>query len=856
MVRKSIGLHRSGSTRQRRFMRKLSIGVKLWISTAIMAVPLIGLGIFYVDSLTSTLWFTATEQHGARLCRPLAVIIARVARHGEVSAASVAMHGGEGSEQTEAQSLSVDIDTRLDEFRALDAGIGNAATHALLADVQAKWRSLRSARAANAQEILDAHDAILDALSALNARITTDWKLILDPELAAYNIIDAATGKLPDILRFVADVRMSMAVALAREQQSSQDDVRIESLTALIADRLNSTKGEIDTALESASDRAELAASLRLIKQGWDASARTWIDQASKELAAGHRSAQSTRVLLENSASLAQSLAATQTSAQNSTDVALGLRHSQQARLAVIALSGSIAALFVAFLLMIALVRRIGGAIRRLLGIAERIAEGHYDNAIDESGPDEISRLFAGIAQMQRKLKLQIDAERLISVENGRIRAALDNVSANVMVADADGTIIYTNTALGAMFRAGELDIRKDLPDFDAARLRGRNIDAIDQTSNNQRTRLRELSSTHTAEIGIGGRTFRVTYNPVLATNGGQRIGTVVEWVDRTAEVLVEQELQQMLSGVLAGDLNKRIRMDGKTGFYAMISRSANDLAANLADIVSRVKLVSLAVYQGAQEISEGNANLSQRTEQQSSSLEQTASSMAEMTSSVKENASSARQADELAGAAREQANSGGAVVAKAIEAMAQINASSQQIAAIIGVIDEIAFQTNLLALNAAVEAARAGEQGRGFAVVATEVRALAGRSAEAAHRIKSLITDSVKKVEDGSGLVMQSGEALREIVRAVKKVSDIVAEISAASREQSSGIEQVSRAITQMDSITQQNAALVEQAAVASRSMADQGRELHLMLERYLIADAPSSSREGMPASGSKKAA
>jgi methyl-accepting chemotaxis protein len=311
-----------------------------------------------------------------------------------------------------------------------------------------------------------------------------------------------------------------------------------------------------------------------------------------------------------------------------------------------------------------------------------------------------------------------------------------------------------------------------------------------------------------------------------------------------------------MLSGVLAGDLNKRIRMDGKTGFYAMISRSANDLAANLADIVSRVKIVSLAVYQGAQEISEGNANLSQRTEQQSSSLEQTASSMAEMTSSVKENASSARQADELAGAAREQANSGGAVVAKAIEAMAQINASSQQIAAIIGVIDEIAFQTNLLALNAAVEAARAGEQGRGFAVVATEVRALAGRSAEAAHRIKSLITDSVKKVEDGSGLVMQSGEALREIVRAVKKVSDIVAEISAASREQSSGIEQVSRAITQMDSITQQNAALVEQAAVASRSMADQGRELHLMLERYLIADAPSSSREGMPASGSKKAA
>jgi methyl-accepting chemotaxis protein len=311
-----------------------------------------------------------------------------------------------------------------------------------------------------------------------------------------------------------------------------------------------------------------------------------------------------------------------------------------------------------------------------------------------------------------------------------------------------------------------------------------------------------------------------------------------------------------MLSGVLAGDLSKRIHMDGKAGFFATIGRSVNDLAENLADIVSRVKIASRAVYQGAEEISQGNANLSQRTEEQASSLEQTASSMEEMTSTVKQNADNARQADQLAGAARERANSGGLVVAKAVEAMAQINASSQQIADIISVIDEIAFQTNLLALNAAVEAARAGEQGRGFAVVATEVRTLAGRSAEAAHRIKSLITDSVKRVEDGSALVTQSGEALREIVGAVKKVSDIVAEISAASREQSSGIEQVNGAIMQMDSMTQQNAALVEQAAAASRSMADQGRELNLLLERFVVAELSVSSGAGAPASSSKNAA
>jgi methyl-accepting chemotaxis protein len=170
---------------------------------------------------------------------------------------------------------------------------------------------------------------------------------------------------------------------------------------------------------------------------------------------------------------------------------------------------------------------------------------------------------------------------------------------------------------------------------------------------------------------------------------------------------------------------------------------------------------------------------------------------------------------------------------------MGEINASSNKIADIIGVIDEIAFQTNLLALNAAVEAARAGEQGRGFAVVATEVRSLAGRSATAAKEIKQLIQDSVTKVEDGAVLVTQSGETLGQIVGSIKKVSDIVAEIAAASREQSSGIEQVNKAVMQMDEMTQQNAALVEEGTAASQSMADQARRLNEMMDRYRLDDA-----------------
>jgi methyl-accepting chemotaxis protein len=298
-------------------------------------------------------------------------------------------------------------------------------------------------------------------------------------------------------------------------------------------------------------------------------------------------------------------------------------------------------------------------------------------------------------------------------------------------------------------------------------------------------------------------------------------------------------DVQEVVMGATEGDLSGRIEMGAKTGDLRKMAESVNMLLESVAQIVSNVKGAASEVLRGAEEISQGNLNLSQRTEQQSSSLAETASSMEEMTTTVKQNADNAGQANQLATAARDQAEKGGAVVGKAVGAMAKINEASKKIADIIGVIDEIAFQTNLLALNAAVEAARAGEQGRGFAVVATEVRSLAGRSATAAKEIKELIQDSVKKVEDGSTLVTQSGQTLDQIVTSVKKVSDIVAEIAAASREQSGGIEQVNQAVMQMDEMTQQNAALVEQATAASQSMAGQARQLTTLMQRYNSRDS-----------------
>jgi methyl-accepting chemotaxis protein len=344
--------------------------------------------------------------------------------------------------------------------------------------------------------------------------------------------------------------------------------------------------------------------------------------------------------------------------------------------------------------------------------------------------------------------------------------------------------------------------------------------------------------------VAKGGRDvwLQTSYNPILDASG--RPFKVVEYAsDVTAQMQMSQQLeisvkqtQIAVKAAIDGDLTARIPIAGKTGEIEALCKGVNSMLDTTAELVKRVKVAAAEVQAGAEEISKGNLNLSQRTEQQASSLEETASSMEEMTSTVKQTADNAGQANQLAMAARQQAEKGGAVVSSAVTAMGGINTASRKIADIIGVIDEIAFQTNLLALNAAVEAARAGEQGRGFAVVATEVRNLAGRSATAAKEIKALIQDSVAKVDEGSKLVDESGRTLDEIVNAVKKVTDIVAEIAAASREQSSGIEQVNKAVMQMDQTTQQNAALVEEASAASQAIVEQAQTLNTMIDRYNV--------------------
>jgi methyl-accepting chemotaxis protein len=317
----------------------------------------------------------------------------------------------------------------------------------------------------------------------------------------------------------------------------------------------------------------------------------------------------------------------------------------------------------------------------------------------------------------------------------------------------------------------------------------------------------------------------------VLGVGSWVLIGNVFRSLGGEPEVAV-----QIVRTIASGDFTAVVKL--RQGDQSSLLHGIETLRQKLGTLIRDVRQTSGAVDSAAGDINSGIDRLSTRTSDQAASLEETASSMEEMTVTVKRNADNARHANQLASEARDQAERGGAVAARAVTAMAEINDSSRHIADIIGVIDEIAFQTNLLALNAAVEAARAGEQGRGFAVVASEVRSLAQRSATAAREIKDLIKDSVAKVQDGTKLVDESGKHLTDIVAAAKKVADIIGEISSASQQQASGLDQVSGAIMQMDESTQQNAAMAEETSAVAASMSEQARQLTDLITVFRIRE------------------
>ncbi len=565
-------------------------------------------------------------------------------------------------------------------------------------------------------------------------------------------------------------------------------------------------------------------------------------------------------------------------------------------------LTVAIAAVLLGLIAAFLIARSVVKPLQRALAVAQAIAHGNLDNVIAAKGRDETAELLRELNTMQSHLRERIEADRLRNESDRRaldeitkIKNALDSASVNIVLADSAGRINYLNPAATKMFSRHQAAIKLEVDDFDAASMQGYDFARFFAVPDDGRKLMTTLTETYRDTMEIGGLIIQRAISPIM-NDEGNRLGLVIELIDRTGQVGMAREMAEVVLASAEGDFTQRISEANKEGHYLSRARNfnrlvettqtglaevermlhaiaegdltcefsgeykgtfgklqadANKTVSQLSDIVSRIRTSADSINVAAREIAAGNSDLSGRTEQQAASLEETASSMEELTSTVKQNAENARQANQLAIGASDVARKGGAVVGDVVSTMQAIEQSSKKIVDIIGVIDGIAFQTNILALNAAVEAARAGEQGRGFAVVASEVRSLAQRSAAAAKEIKELINNSVQSVTSGTKLVHNAGSTMNEVVTSITKVTDIMAEITAASAEQSAGIEQVNRAITQMDEVTQSNAALVEEAAAAAKSMEEQVHNLVSVVQLFRLIDGGRSGADRAPPTG-----
>ncbi|MGZ5028057.1 MAG: methyl-accepting chemotaxis protein [Methylobacter sp.] len=517
------------------------------------------------------------------------------------------------------------------------------------------------------------------------------------------------------------------------------------------------------------------------------------------------------------------------------------------------------------------IVRPLNAAIRNF----GDIAQGHYNNAIAIEHHDEIGKVMEALKSMQIKLGFDIAENKRIADENLRIKTGLDSSTSAITLSGTDTLLVHMTPA------AKNLLASIGGPDFDVEGLYGKSLSTLFNNAEAAAKFDRAAKTGEDVDLFFHDHHLRLAARPILDENGVS-LGRVTQWLDRTAEVAIEQEVAAIVYGAVMGDFTQRIDLQDKKDFFKQLAEGLNELlettengindvvrvldalsrndltqsitndyagsfgqlkndsnttVEKLKEIINQIKEATENINTGAKEIASGNNNLSHRTEQQAASLEETAASMEELTSTVQHNAANANQANKLAVAASDIAGKGVEVVGEVVRTMDEINDSSRKIGDIISVIDDIAFQTNILALNAAVEAARAGEQGRGFAVVAIEVRNLAQRAATAAGEIKSLIDDSVVKVSSGSKLVTQAGQTMTEIVNSIRGVTVMMSQISAASSEQTAGIEQVNMAIAQMDDVTQQNAALVEQAAAAAESLEEQAQSLTATVAQFKVS-------------------
>ncbi len=723
------------------------------------------------------------------------------------------------------------------------------------------------------------HGELTSELMNLIKLVGDKSNLILDQELDSYYLMDLSVVRLPDLLLTLGEFKQKVYLFLKDGVQTADARADIATLRYKLDNLLKDINYSIDVAYKY-NESNDVKSALAMPLSGFDKNLKELFKFVDINVLSDLRAnvtpdefVGKLNTVNEAAAKLYDKVNPELLKLLNNRIHALEKERNLQVFIALLCVLATLVLVF-------SIVRGISGSLQEVVASFIDIGDGKYKEQIKVDRKDEIGRVQRSLVDMREQLLSRLRRDKIIANTNLRIRQALDNSSTSALVLDVHGKIVYLNLAMFNLFKAAKADLTRAVAGFELDSLVGSNFEMFYVSSAALKGMIEIAAPSSTTELSLGEKIFRLTFNPIKNAKQ-ERIGTVIEWKDRTQEIAIEKEIDGIVLSAAQGNLSSRVDLHGKTGFQLKLSEGLNSLVVTfekiitdmvaslealargnltrkieneyegeyrvlkqdtnatldkLVEIITKISQSSKHITKAATEISKGNSSLSQRTESQATSLEETALSMNKMTSSVKSNLDSINNATELVNNAKGKAKQGGTVVLEAIKAMEDIDSSSKRISSIIGVIDEIAFQTNILALNAAVEAARAGEQGKGFAVVASEVRNLSQRTAQAAKEVKDLITDSVHKVSKGTGLVEKSGAHLESIIEAVDKVTQITEYISNAAKEQTGGIEQVNQAVSEMDKMTQQNAALVEQVAGAGESMYAQASSLMKLVSFFSL--------------------
>lgn len=871
-------------------IKRLSIQGKLSLIAILLIIPsLVLLGMFNHEKNVS-IEFSEKELRGIEYLTPLKQLLVQLSEHRSLVDNYLTADSG-GRDNAAIIQNSKSVGYALSAVETIESRYGiEFKSDELFKKIQQNWNKLdQQSLQLSAQESFSQHGQLIEAVNELMVHVSDQSNLTLDPDVDSYYLMSLVSIQLPELIDHTSELR-SVGVREAKRGGMLAGDAKIDLavLNQHISDRVSELEHNFSAVYQANQSLKEVFATNQ---DDFSLSLSKITEIVKKDIYQTNSIAASADQVSLNGTVAIQSVSKLYDLANLQLKMLIQKRIDNMNAERMIQISVILLVLVAVSLIGFVIIRYIVTGLKGVNKTFASLTQGNFRNSVDLDGNDELGDLLRGLQIMQVNLNVDISNARERAIKATRAERALDNVSSAVMMANNNFEIIYMNKAVVEFFKGVESDFRKQLPNFDASKLLGANIDQFHANPMQQRNMLAKLDSSHKASAIIGGRNIDLVATAVKETDGN-RLGTVVEWFDRTREVRIEKEIESIVESVKTGQLDQRLDLSDKNGFFAKLSEGINEFSDviervfkdisstmesmadgdltnkitsdyqgvyleckndinatmdKLSDIFGRVSESASFINNSSQEIASGNNNLSQRAEQQAANLEETAASMEELTSTVKNNAENAQQANIFANSARELAEKGGSVVNAAVSAMQEINESSNKIADIIGVIDEIAFQTNLLALNASVEAARAGEQGRGFSVVATEVRNLAQRSATAARESKELIQTSVQKVRAGTEFVNETGKALTEIVSGVKKVGDIVAQIAAASVEQSAGITQVNQAVAQMDEITQQNAALAEEASAASVSMSDLSTNMVDVLSFFKVDKKTANKQQAM---------